>query len=88
MFGKLTNAKPPLGTCYISFFVEQLNRALRFCNLDPALYKLHSFRIGAATWAAAKGFSDTQIRQLGRWKSNAFLKYIRVPSLSTNVGHP
>lgn len=70
-----------------SFFVEQLNRALRFCNLDPALYKSHSFRIGAATWAAAKGFSDTQIRQLGRWKSNAFLKYIRVPSLSTNVGH-
>ena len=32
-----------------SFFVEQLNRALRVCNLDPALYKSHSFRIGAAT---------------------------------------
>ena len=31
------------------FFVEQLSRALRFCNLDPALYKSHSFRIGAAT---------------------------------------
>ena len=69
-----------------SFFVEQLNRALRVCNLDPALYKSHSFRIGAATWAAARGFSDSQIRQLGRWKSNAFLKYIRVPSLSTLVG--
>ena len=45
----------------------------------------HSFRIGAATWAAAKGFTDTQIRQLGRWKSNAFLNYIRTPSLSTKV---
>ena len=48
-----------------SIFVEQLNRALRFCNLDPTLYKAHSFRIGAATWAAAKDLSDAQICQLG-----------------------
>ena len=68
-----------------SIFVEQLNRALTFYNLDPTLYKAHSFRIGAATWAAAKGLSDPQIRQLGRWKSNAFLNYIRTPSLSTNA---
>lgn len=68
-----------------TFFVEQLNRALRFCKLDPALYKSHSFRIGAATWAAASGFTDTQIRQLGRWKSNAFLLYIRTTSLSTKL---
>ena len=27
--------------------------------------------------------SDAQIRALGRWKSNAFLKYIRIPLLST-----
>ena len=59
-----------------SFFVEKLNNSLRFCNLDPSLYKSHSFRIGATSWAAAKGFSDSQIRQLGRWKSNAFLNYI------------
>ena len=68
-----------------SIFVEQLNRALRFCNLDPTLYKAHSFRTGAATWAAAKGLSDAQIHQLGRWKSNAFLSYIRTPSLSTHA---
>ena len=54
-------------------------------KLVPALYKSHTFRIGAATWAAAKGFTDTPIRQLGRWKSNAFLQYIRTPSLSTKV---
>ena len=71
-----------------SFIVGQLNRTLRVCNLDPALYKSHSFRISAATWATPKGFSDSQIRQLGRWKSNAFLKYIRVPSLSTDVSSP
>ena len=69
-----------------SIFVEQLNRALRFCNLDPTLYKAHSFRISAATWAAAKGLSDAQIRQLGRLKSNAFLSYIIcTPSLSTHA---
>ena len=69
-----------------SIFVEQLNRAPRFCNLDPTLYKAHSFRIGAATWAAAKGLSNAQIHQLGRWKSNAFLSYIiRTPSLTTHA---
>jgi len=70
-----------------SFFVQQLNRALRFCHPDPGLYKSHSYRIGAASWAAAKGFSDSEIRQLGRWKSNAFLNYIRIPSLSTQIGY-
>ena len=43
----------------------------------------HSFRIGAASRAAEHRLTDTQIRLLGRWKSNAFTKYIRVPSLSS-----
>ena len=71
-----------------TFFVTQLKAALKFNNLDCALYKAHSFRIGAASWATAKGFSDPQIRLLGRWKSNAFLKYIRTPSLGTNFTQP
>lgn len=62
-------------------FVGELNRALAFCGLDSSHYKSHSFRIGAASWAAAQGFSDAQIRRFGRWKSNAFQKYIRTPSL-------
>ena len=37
----------------------------------------HSYRIGGASWYAEKGFSDSFIRRLGRWKSNAFLSYIR-----------
>ena len=68
-----------------SYFVEQLNAALTFCNLDTKLYKAHSFRIGAASWASAKGFSDSQIRLLGCWKSSAFLRYIRTPSLGTTL---
>ena len=56
-----------------SFFVEKLNVSLTFCSLHPSLYKSHSFCIGVASWASAKGFSDSQIRQLGRWRSNAFV---------------
>ena len=65
------------------FFTTELQKAPQFCKLDPTRYKTHSFRIGAASLAAAKGFSDAQIRQFGRWKSSAFLKYIRNSSLST-----
>ena len=31
------------------------------------------------------GFSDAQIRLMGRWQSNAFRKYIRSPSLVAHV---
>lgn len=66
-----------------STFSNQLATAIQLCGLPPARYKGHSFRIGAASHAAEHGFTDTQIRLLGRWKSNAFQKYIRVPSLSS-----
>ena len=39
----------------------------------------HSFRIGAATTAAEKGVEDSLIKTLGRWESNAYQTYIRVP---------
>ena len=64
-------------------FTDQLSLALKFCGLNPARYKGHSFRIGAASYAADRGLSDTQIRVLGRWRSNAFHRYIRIPSVST-----
>ena len=66
-----------------SFFTEKLSIALKYCGLDPSRYKGHSFRIGAASYAAERGLSDAQIRAMGRWKSNAFLKYIRIQSLSS-----
>ena len=66
-----------------TWFCSQLSSAIKFCGLNPSLYKGHSFRIGAASHAADRGMSDAQIRILGRWKSNAFHKYIRVSSLST-----
>ena len=39
----------------------------------------HSFRIGAASTAAAAGFPRWLIQALGRWTSNCYRDYIRIP---------
>ena len=59
-----------------------LTRVKSSSNLSSTRITPHSFRIGAATYAAAKGYSSQQIQAMGRWKSSAFQKYIRIPSLS------
>ena len=64
-------------------FSEILSAVLNHCGLDPTKYKGHSFRIDAATFAAESGFLDAQTRVMGRWKSDAFRKYIRTASLTT-----
>jgi len=58
-------------------FSSELHRRLAFCGLDTTRYKSHSFRIGGACHATEKGYSDAQIRALGRWKSEAFKVYLR-----------
>ena len=68
----------------INLFNTELCRALKFCGLDCSRYKTHSFRIGAACYAAEKRFSDEQIRALSRWSSDAFKIYIHPPSLKAN----
>ena len=66
-------------------FADHLALTFRSCGLDSTRYKGHSFRIGAATFAAENGYSDAQIRLMGRWQSDAYRKYIRCPSLSSNI---
>ncbi|VDI41984.1 Hypothetical predicted protein, partial [Mytilus galloprovincialis] len=62
----------PCGTpVSYAFFSASLKAVLNFVGLNTQLYKGHSFRIGAATSAAAKGVSLEVIQQMGRWKSNA-----------------
>ena len=52
---------------------------------SAAMHKLHitphSFRIGAATFAATQGYTAQQIQAMGRWKSSAFQRYVRVSSI-------
>ncbi|XP_052064929.1 uncharacterized protein LOC127704767 [Mytilus californianus] len=66
-------------------FQHALNGALNFCGLSRAYYKPHSFRIGFATDASAKGLSTETIRNLGRWKSDAFKLYIRQSGQISNL---
>lgn len=67
------------------FFTHHLRTALAFCNLDLQRYQSHSSRIGVATTAASWGFSEIRIQKMGRWRSNAFKKYIRFPTLNLLV---
>ena len=68
---------PDGGAIPRNFFIKHLKNCFSFCGLDVTLYKSHSFRIGGASFYASLGLSDAQIRTLGRWNSDAFLKYIR-----------
>ena len=60
-----------------SRFVDSVRSALTKANLPADVFAGHSFRIGAATTAASAGICDSSIQSLGRWKSNAYLLYIR-----------
>ena len=71
--------------------VSLLRSTLTAAGIDPTGYSGHSFRIGAATTAAACGIHDSTIQTLGRWASDSYLRYIRMPQqtlaqLSASLG--
>ena len=42
----------------------------------------HSFRIGAASALSSAGVPESAIQILGRWASNSYRTYIRIPNLT------
>lgn len=54
-----------------------IKRALGRAGADATGISTHSLRIGAATTAARRGVQDSEIRDMGRWRSSAFLRYVR-----------
>ena len=60
--------------------VTAVRDALKSAGFQPDLYSGHSFRIGAATTAAAFGVPVDVIKALGRWKSEAYQLYVTLPS--------
>ena len=60
-------------------FVDKVRSAMKAAGMDPSGYSGHCFRIGASTTAAANGVGDATIQILGRWSSDSYKRYIRVP---------
>ena len=60
--------------------ILMLRSTLQEAGIDATYYSGHSFRIGAATTAAACGISETIIMQMGRWRSSAYQAYIKIPT--------
>ena len=61
-----------------------MNEILRACleghvEGHETLFSSHSFRAGAASLMAALGYSDEDIKAMGRWSSRAFLEYVKLP---------
>ena len=63
-----------------SKLTEILRHLLSHAGMYPSNYASHSFRIGAATTAAAAGLPTWLIKTLGRWSSNAYLTYVHCPN--------
>ena len=59
--------------------VTAVRVALSAAGRSEGHYAGHSFRVGAATTAAQCGIPDSAIQTLGRWKSAAYLAYVRIP---------
>lgn len=62
-----------------SAFVNQIKLFLSLTGIDPSKYSAHSLRAGGATDAALSGLQDWEIKQLGRWSSSTYQRYIRIP---------
>ncbi|XP_071087974.1 uncharacterized protein [Haliotis cracherodii] len=60
-------------------FQAVLKKALALSSIGTESYSSHSFRIGAATTAAINGVPPHLIQQYGRWKSECYQSYIRLP---------
>ena len=82
------SAHPTRGRSF--FYIAHLNWTLKppyfnaclkemaiYFSLDPTRVSSHSLRIGGASALAAAGVPDYIILDMGRWKSLAFLTYVR-----------
>jgi len=65
-------------------FNKLLKRVALGVGLDPDVISTHSLRIAGASALANRGVPDHVIQSVGRWKSLAFLAYIRLATRAYN----
>ena len=65
-------------------FIYYLREILGRLGYNENDYSGHSFRVGAASTAAAVGIEDHMIKVLGRWNSSCYERYIRVSTTAIN----
>ena len=58
-------------------FNKVLQKALSRVGVQGAHFRFHSFRMGAASTAFSLGVPVEVIKRMGRWRSDALLRYIR-----------
>ena len=46
---------------------------------SKGLISSHSFRAGAASMMGVLGYSDEEVKAVGRWSSRSFLDYMKLP---------
>lgn len=61
-------------------FTTEVRNLLEKGGIKPSDYAGHSFRIGAATTAAAKKIPVWLIKSMGRWASNCYEMYVQTPA--------
>jgi hypothetical protein len=73
---RLSNGKPLTARKFTYIVRGQLRGYLEGVDL---YISAHSFRIGLASMLAALGYSEDDIKAMGRWSSRAWLEYVKHP---------
>jgi hypothetical protein len=72
-----------------AWFMKQVTTLITAAGYDMQQYSSHSFRKGGAVSLQEKGVEDSIIRNMGRWRSDAYQLYLRHPNNTTLIqaGH-
>ena len=65
-----------------STFSSTLRLCLQGSGLSHLNISSHCFRLGRCTQLATLGYSEHHIKLIGRWRSDAFKRYVRIDALS------
>ena len=73
---RLNSGKPITTKLFNSHIKTYLGKHV---DSDKRFVSGHSFRSGVATLIGQLGYSDEQLKAVGRWSSDAYLKYLKLP---------